>query len=85
MYSTTVSLLVPILALNIIEAVMCFSLDGAKEKCDVFKIGLKKIVKATLIVTVLICANNIFNLIDIFVVYPVYSILLFAFRFYMIC
>lgn len=78
-YSTTVSLLVPILTLNIVEAVMRFALDGTKNKKEVFSIGLKQIVVAILIVVIIATANWFFNIISIFNVYPSFFVLLFGF------
>lgn len=78
-YSTTVSLLVPVLTLNIVEAVMRFALDDTNKKNDVFTIGLKRIVIAILIVICLISINTVFHIIEVFTVYPLYFALLFAF------
>lgn len=77
-YSTTVSLLMPILTFNIIEAVMRFALDDKKKKNEVFTIGIKQAIIAILIVICLIVFNNIFCIIRIFTIYPIYFSLLFA-------
>lgn len=78
-YSTTVSLMIPILTFNVVEAVMRFSLDHSNSKTDVFSIGLKRILLATVIVAILVGLNIQIGLIEIFTIYPIYFIALFAF------
>lgn len=78
-YSTTVSLMIPILTFNIVEAVMRFSLDQTKSKKDIFSIGLKRIVLSTGIITLLIIINSSVGIIEIFTIYPMYFVVLFAF------
>ena len=76
-YSTTVSLMVPVLTFNVIEAVMRFVLDVTKDKKQVFSIGAKRLFISSIIVVALIVSNYLLHLIGILTVYPVYFVLLF--------
>lgn len=76
-YSTTVSLFIPILTLNIIESVMRFSLDEKIKKTDIFTIGINYIIQSIIIFTILFTINKIFNIINIFSEYYIFLILLF--------
>ena len=76
-YSTTVSLLIPLLTLNIVEGVMRFSLDKGKEAPMVFSIGFKIVFKAGVILTVLATINRVFGIIPVFKQYWIFLILLF--------
>lgn len=77
LYNTTVALLVPIFTLNIVEAVMRFSLEKHNDRASIFTIGLKYFLSATVIVAILCITNKIFNIIPIFNTYFIYFILLF--------
>lgn len=76
-YSTTVSLLVPVLTLNIIEGVMRFTLDKTKDNTEIFTLGIKRIIVAILIFVVLDGVNAAFNLIPVFAQYWYYLLLLY--------
>lgn len=76
-YNITVSLMIPILTMNIIESVMRFSLDSTNNTKDVFSIGLKRIFIATLLFSVIVAINDIFNFIPILSKYSFYLILMF--------
>ena len=65
-YTTTISLLIPILSLNIIEAVMRFTLDKDSDKTLIFTRGIKYVVYAILIFTIVFLINKIYNIISIF-------------------
>ena len=74
-YLTTITLLIPILSLNIVEAVMRFALDKTIEKSSVFSIGIKIIIRSILYCTILILVNYATNFISIFNRYPQYFLL----------
>lgn len=76
-YSTTVSLMIPILTLNIIESVMRFSLDKMYSKEDVFTIGLKRVVFASCIFSCCVLINYYLVVIPIFKKFSVYFVILF--------
>ncbi len=78
-YSTTISLLTPILTINIIDSVMRFSLDDNSDKNDVFTIGLKRIVVSIICFIGLVLINNRFKLIPVLTNYSIYLVLLFSF------
>ena len=74
-YLTTITLLIPILSLNIVEGVMRFALDKKIEKSSVFSIGIKIIIKSVLYCTILMVINYFTNFISIFNKYPQYFLL----------
>ncbi len=76
-YSTTISLLIPVLAINIVEAVMRFTLDKTYNKSTVFSVGLKLSLIACAVLCALVGINSAFKIIPIFSEYPVFLILLF--------
>ena len=78
MYFNTISLAIPILTLNIVEAIMRFTLEKEKNKAQVFTIGFKKVVQAILIFTLLDVFNSIFNFIPLLSKYSVFLLLLFV-------
>ena len=61
---STVTLLVPILSLNIIDAVMRFSMDQSKSPNDVAVIGIKFIMISSIISILLVTFFRAFNLFD---------------------
>lgn len=71
-YATTVSLVIPVLTLNVCDAVLRFSLDDKTDSVQVLSIGLKKCIIAGLIFIVLVLFNWYFNLVSVFAVYPQY-------------
>lgn len=76
-YTTTISLLIPIFSLNIIEAVMRFTLDKDSDKTLIFSKGIKYVLYAIIIFTIVFLLNKIFNVISIFNDYYILFILLF--------
>lgn len=78
LYYTTISLLIPILTLNIVEAVMRFSLDEKTDSKDVFIIGFRRLIYALLVLSCLVILNYTFNVISIFNEYIIYFVLLFS-------
>lgn len=77
LYSTTVSLLAPILTLTVANGVMRFCLDAQYDKEEVFTIGIVQELKAIIIFAVLIFINYTFGIIDILNEYPVQLVFLF--------
>lgn len=67
LYNTVVYLLVPVLTLNIAEALMRFPMDGREDPKDIFSVGLSVILKGFIIfitVFIIIYHYNILNLRD---------------------
>lgn len=79
-YATTVSLMIPILTINIVEGVMRFSLDKDCNKNDIFSIGLKRVINAIIVFSILVLINKIIGIIRIFNEYYILFILLFSFE-----
>lgn len=77
MYSTTVSLLIPILTLNVIESVMRYSLEDGPDKGEIFSIGLKKIICAIGVFGILVLINLFFEIIQILNSYFIFFGLMF--------
>lgn len=76
-YSTTISLLIPILTLNIYEAVIRFGLEKADNKKDVFTVGVKYTFISIGIMLILITLNKLFNIFPIINEFYIYFILIF--------
>lgn len=76
-YSTTISLLIPILTLNIYEAVLRFALEQNNDKNNILNVGIKYTLISSLIVFVALIFNKIFNIISIFSDYWIYFLLIF--------
>lgn len=76
-YSTTISLLVPILTLNLSEAALRFSLDKKYEKNKIFSFCLKYILVGTTIICCFTIVNSIFNIVPMLVQFSVYFVLMF--------
>lgn len=77
-YSTTVSLLIPIFTLNIVEAVMRFTLDEKYNSSEVLSIGIAGVVRAILIFSLINIVNLSFGIIPIFTQYALYFELLYC-------
>ena len=61
---STVSLLVPILSVNIVDAVMRFSMDQSKSKEEIASIGIKYISRSSIIATVIVIICRLIPLFD---------------------
>lgn len=59
--NTTISLLIPILTINIIDASLRFALDESVDPVEIFSISIKYIVRGIIIFTVLLIMNTITN------------------------
>lgn len=79
MYSTTISLLIPILTINITSAVMRFCLDDDIKESDIFTIGFQGVIISIFVFLALVFINNIFHLIPLFESYWLEFVLLFIF------
>lgn len=77
LFNTTISLLMPILTINIMSAVLRFSLDENSNKKEIFSIGLNKCLIASIIFSLCCCINYLFNFIPIFKTFCILLILLF--------
>lgn len=77
-YSTTISLLIPILTLNVIESVMRFSLEKNYNQDEVLMIGFNYIFKSSILVLLLLILNRIFNIIPLFNKYSLFFFLLYV-------
>lgn len=78
LYIITIFLLVPVLSLNIIEALLRFSLDKSVDKSAVFSIALKYYFIADILCICLILINNALHIIPVFEKYSAYFVLYFA-------
>lgn len=78
LYTVTVYLLTPIFSLNIIEAVLRFSLDAKFSKKDVFSVGIRKYLTACVFCFLFVFINYQFKLIDSFNEFPIYFLLYFV-------
>ncbi len=65
LYSTTISLLIPILTLNIMQSIMRFSLDKESDKQNIFSSGLDVFLKGMLVFIGIVLLNLQFNLFPI--------------------
>ena len=77
-YSTTISLLIPILTLNVIESVMRFSLEKNYKQDEVLAIGFNYLFKSSILVLLLLILNRIFNIIPLFNKYSLFFFLLYV-------
>ena len=75
--NTTVSLLIPILTINIADAVFRFSIDNKKDWKNVFSTGIRYLLIGTFIVIALLGINYTFDLYQPFKTYSLYILLLF--------
>lgn len=78
LYTTTVSLLVPILSVCVLDAMLRFSLDKSNNKNDIFTIGFRNMIKSIAAFSILILINFIFNIFPTLNQYPIYLFLYFA-------
>lgn len=76
--TTTVSLLLPILSLNICEAIMRFAMDKQYNTTEVVSVGLRYVTAAVLIAGAAIAANCILVVWDVLAEYALYTFLFFT-------
>lgn len=72
LYVTTIALVVPVLTLNILDAVLRFSLDKEYDSKKVLSIGVKLCTRAVIIFYTLIFINEKLGFIEVFSKYPFY-------------
>lgn len=77
LFTTTINLLVPIVTLNISDAVLLFALDKTKENSEVLSVGLKYAVIGFALSTIFLILNSIINLLPAINEYCFYFPLLF--------
>lgn len=77
-YSTTISLMIPILTLQIVDGVVRFSLDESNDKAAVFSIGLKRILVSCGIVAIIAMLNANLKIIEILAEYPLCLFLMYT-------
>lgn len=77
-YSTTISLMIPILTLQIVDGVVRFSLDESNDKAAVFSIGLKRVLISCGIVVIIAVFNAKLRIIEILAEYPLCLILMYS-------
>lgn len=75
LYATILSILIPILTLNIQEAVMRFALDGVHERNTILAIGIRYLVWGTLITAAALVVNDICGFSALLKAYTVYFLL----------
>ena len=75
--SSSVGILVPILTINIYEAVLRYSMDKEANPNDIFSIGLKFCLYGNIIVVILLVANHILQICNIIDDYAIYFLLIF--------
>lgn len=78
LYVVTVTLLLPILSIGIVNGVMRYALEKETNNKSVFSIGLIGVSRASLIFAIIVGANYFFNIIPTFNEFPVYFVLYFV-------
>lgn len=77
-YSTTVSLMIPILTIQVVDSVVRFSLDENNNKAYVFSVGLKKVLFSSVIVAICVLLNWKLGIIPILAEYPICFFLMYS-------
>ena len=78
LYSVTVSLLIPILTLNIADSTTVFLLDKDSPREGIVSVSLKYYASSVLLFAALVCANRILGLFPLLNTYPAFLLLMFA-------
>ena len=78
LYSVTVSLLIPILTLNIADSTTVFLLDKDSPREGIVSVSLKYYARSVLLFAALVCANRLFGLFPLLNAYPAFLLLMFA-------
>lgn len=78
LFNTTISLLFPILTIDITEAVLRFSLDKDSNKDDILEIGLNYCFFSSIIIVIAIIINAAFNINAILIQYSLELVLMYA-------
>ena len=78
LFNTTISLLIPILTINIQDGVLRFSLGADREKtAQVFSYGVKLVGVSSLLICIFAWVNQYFCWVKIFAGYPLFFVLLY--------
>ena len=78
LFNTTISLLIPILTINIQDGVLRFSLGADREKtAQVFSYGVKLVGVSSLLICIFAWVNQYFCWVKIFAEYPLFFVLLY--------
>lgn len=77
-YSTTVSLMIPILTIQVVDSVVRFSLDENNNKAYVFSVGLKRVLFSSGIVAICVLLNWKLGIIPILAEYPICFFLMYS-------
>ncbi|MHA3802280.1 lipopolysaccharide biosynthesis protein [Limosilactobacillus fermentum] len=78
LFNTTIGLLVPILTIDIQDAVLRFAMDKDVEKRSVLSIGLKYVFVSSLVVTIVVIINYIFPIVRVLKDFSLEFLLLYA-------
>lgn len=82
MFNTTIMLLIPILTIDIVDAVLRFSLDKGRNQQDVFIIGNKWVIISTLLVTLFLIINKVLGIFPTINKYSILFLLMYIFTGY---
>lgn len=77
-FYTTVSLLIPILMVNITDAVLRFSLDGSIDRDKIFSVGVTVYGRGLLVFGILVAVNYFVGILPVLNLYIPYLILMFT-------
>ena len=75
---TTVSLMIPLLTLNICDSALRFSIDKDSDKNEIFTISIYHFILSILLGIVLLVCNYIFNVVPIIKEYSLYTLLMYG-------
>lgn len=78
LFNTTVSLLIPILTLNIVDASLRFALDKNTDPCAVFSISIQYILKGSVLIFLISALNHLFKINTVLDQYWYFFILMFV-------
>ena len=76
-FTTTISLLIPLLTLNVADSALRFTLDKDSKKDSIISICFKYILRGILLIIIFTIINSIFHIIDVLDRYPVLFVLLY--------
>lgn len=77
LFNTTIGVLLPILTLNIQEAVMRFAIDNKTSRKAIVTLGTRYLLSGTTIVIAALIINSIFSFVDLLETYAIYFLLMF--------
>lgn len=77
-YQTTLFLIVPVLSLNIADGIMRFSLDKAYNEREIFMVGIRRYVIASLLCILVVIVNQFFSIVKTLMLFPQFFILYFV-------